>query len=82
MFNDKEIEELVKQQDIDQKKEDSKVLKMSQNLSSVEDPSRKSIKDPMKNSMKDLVKGVLQLINDQKQGNLEVIVPEPPSLPK
>jgi hypothetical protein len=40
------------------------------------------MKDPMKSSMKDLVKGVLQLIDIQKQGNTEVTVLPPPSLPK
>jgi hypothetical protein len=66
MFDDEEIEELVKTQEIEQKEKSLKLLKTSQ--------SSNSVKDPMKSSMKDLVKGFLQLINDQKQGNTEVNV--------
>jgi hypothetical protein len=82
MFNDEEIENLMKSQNIEQEKKDLKLLKMSQSSSSVNNPVRDSKKDPMKSSMKNLVKGVLQLINDQKQGNTEVNVLPPPSLPK
>jgi hypothetical protein len=59
-----------KTQEIEQKKKSLKLLKTSQNSNSV--------KDPMKSSMKDLVKGVLQAINIQKQGNSEVNVLPPP----
>jgi hypothetical protein len=70
----KEIEELVKKQQIEQKKKDLKLLKTSQDSSSVQ--------DQMKSSMKDLVKGIIQLINFQKQGNTEVNVLPSLSVPK
>jgi hypothetical protein len=74
MFEDEETEELVKKEEIERKEKDLKLLKMSQNSSFV--------KDLMKSSMKDLVKGVLQLINGQKQDNTEATVLSPSSLPK
>jgi hypothetical protein len=51
MFEDEEIEELVKKQEIEQKEKNFKLLKTSQDSSSVQ--------NPMKSSMKDLVKGVI-----------------------
>jgi hypothetical protein len=47
MFKDEEIKELVRKEEIEQKK-DLKILKMSQNTNSIE--------DPMKTTMKDLAK--------------------------